>query len=60
MAESKKIYTSQQYYANFEGDAGNSRYWYNRSGLEVFESFQDPNDELKSIRKKLLNIDKDH
>ena len=43
-----------------EGDAGNSRYWYNRSGLEVFESFQDPSDELKSIRKKLLNIDKDH
>jgi len=43
-----------------EGDAGNSRYWYNRSGLEVFESFQDPNDELKLIRKKLLNMDKGH
>ena len=40
MAESKKIYTSQQYYANFEGDAGNTPAnfkglgYYSRTSLE--------------------------
>lgn len=40
MAESRKIYTSQQYYANFEGDAGNTPAnfkglgYYSRTSLE--------------------------
>lgn len=38
-----------------EGDVSNSRYWYNRSGLEVFESFSDPIDELGLIKDKLGN-----
>jgi hypothetical protein len=38
-----------------EGDTGNSRYWYNRSGLEVFESFNDPKEELQLIRNKLTD-----
>ena len=38
-----------------EGDVGNSRYWYNRSGLEVFESFNDPKEELQLIRNKLTD-----
>ena len=40
MAESRKIYTSQQYYANFEGDSGNTPAnfqglgYYSRTSLE--------------------------
>ena len=36
-----------------EGDAINSRYWYTRSGLEVYETYNNFQLELKSIRIKL-------
>ena len=37
-----------------EGDEGNSRYWYSRSGIEVYESYLDSTQELKSIKKYLV------
>jgi hypothetical protein len=37
-----------------EGDVGNSHYWYNRSGLEIYDTFADPHEELKAIKQKLL------
>ena len=37
-----------------EGDVGNSHYWYNRSGLEIYDTFADPHEELKVIKHKLL------
>jgi hypothetical protein len=33
-----------------EGDAGNSRYWYGRSGGRRYEDFADPRAELESAR----------
>ena len=36
-----------------EGDESNSRYWYSRSGIEVYESYLDSTQELKSIKKYL-------
>ena len=33
-----------------EGDAGNARYWYARSGGRGFEDFIDPRAELAAIR----------
>ena len=38
-----------------EGDEGNSHYWYNRSGLEIYDTFTDPHEELKAIKQKLLD-----
>ena len=38
-----------------EGDVGNSYYWYNRSGLEIYDTFTDPHEELKAIKQKLLD-----
>ncbi len=35
-----------------EGDEGNSRYWYRRSG-QFYESYGDPTAELKAIRAAL-------
>ena len=37
-----------------EGDEANSRYWYSRSGLEIYETHNNCQLELKSIRIKLL------
>ena len=37
-----------------EGDDSNSRYWYSRSGIEVYESYLDSSQELKSIKKHLV------
>ena len=31
-----------------EGDAGNSRYWYNRAGDREYEDFADPRTELEA------------
>ena len=31
-----------------EGDAGNSRYWYDRSGGRTYEDFADPRAELEA------------
>ena len=36
-----------------EGDVNNSRYWYSRCGLEVYESYLDSTQELKAIKKYL-------
>ena len=36
-----------------EGDVNNSRYWYSRCGLEVYESYLDSTQELKAIKKHL-------
>jgi hypothetical protein len=36
-----------------EGDESNSRYWYSRSSLEVYESYLDATQELKAIKKYL-------
>jgi hypothetical protein len=33
-----------------EGDAGNSRYWYGRSGGRRYEDFADPRAELEAVR----------
>lgn len=32
-----------------EGDAGNARYWYARSGGRTYEDFVDPHDELEAV-----------
>ncbi len=37
-----------------EGDESNSRYWYNRSGLKTYESFENPQYELLVIKKDLF------
>jgi hypothetical protein len=39
-----------------EGDEGNSRYWYARSSLEVYESYLDPMQELKVIKEQLKQL----
>ena len=36
-----------------EGDESNSRFWYSRSRIEVYESYIDSTQELKSIKKYL-------
>ncbi len=36
-----------------EGDAGNSRYWYARSGGHAYEDFVDPRAELAAIKAGL-------
>ena len=36
-----------------EGDENNSRYWYSRSSIEVYESYLDSTQELKAIKKYL-------
>ena len=36
-----------------EGDESNSRYWYSRSSIEVYESYPDSTQELKVIKKYL-------
>lgn len=37
-----------------EGDVGNSHYWYKHSGLEIYDTFTDPHEELKAIKQKLI------
>ena len=37
-----------------EGDESNSRYWYSRSSLEVYESYLDSTQELKVIKELLI------
>ena len=37
-----------------EGDEPNSRYWYNRSGLEAYESYDNSDQELSEIKVSLL------
>ena len=37
-----------------EGDESNSRYWYSRSVIEVYESYLDSSRELKAIKKHLV------
>jgi len=37
-----------------EGDEANSRYWYNRSALDVYETYDNYKQELQSIKMKLL------
>ena len=36
-----------------EGDESNSRYWYSRSSIEVYESYLDSTQELKAIKEHL-------
>lgn len=36
-----------------EGDEGNSRYWYRRSGRQDFGDFLDPSDELEALLARL-------
>jgi hypothetical protein len=36
-----------------EGDSGNARYWYRRSGGHAFEAFTDVGSELAAIRAAL-------
>jgi|TARA_B110000003_G_scaffold160658_2_gene160731 hypothetical protein len=36
-----------------EGDEANSRYWYARSTIEVYESYSDSTQELKAIKKQI-------
>jgi hypothetical protein len=36
-----------------EGDESNSRYWYSRSSIEVYESYLDSTQELKVIKEQL-------
>lgn len=36
-----------------EGDGGNARYWYHRSGGHTFEDFADPKAELEAIKAQL-------
>jgi hypothetical protein len=38
-----------------EGDISNSNYWYSRSGLENYDSYNDIKDELNVIKKRLLD-----
>lgn len=37
-----------------EGDEGNSRYWYRRSGGHDFADYLDPNAELEALRAELV------
>ena len=37
-----------------EGDVHNSRYWYSRSGLKIFEDYIDSDQELSAIKEKLI------
>ena len=37
-----------------EGDESNSRYWYSRSSIEVYESYLDSTQELKEIKELLI------
>ena len=37
-----------------EGDKSNSRYWYNRSGLNTYESYKNPDQELLVIKEDLF------
>ena len=37
-----------------EGDEGNSRYWYSRSSIEVYESYLDSTQELEAIKELLI------
>ena len=37
-----------------EGDESNSRYWYNRSGLRTYESYDNSDHELSEIKVSLL------
>lgn len=37
-----------------EGDESNSRYWYNRSGLKEYESYNDSDEELLVIKEDLF------
>ena len=37
-----------------EGDEANSRYWYNRSGLKAYESYDNSDQELSEIKVSLL------
>jgi len=37
-----------------EGDESNSRYWYSRSSIEVYESYLDSTQELKAIKELLI------
>ena len=37
-----------------EGDENNSRYWYSRSSIEVYESYLDSTQELKAIKELLI------
>jgi len=36
-----------------EGDAGNARYWYRRSGGQAYEAYADPKAELAAIKAVL-------
>lgn len=36
-----------------EGDAGNARYWYARSGGRDYADFADPRDELEAVLARL-------
>ena len=36
-----------------EGDESNSRYWYSRCSIEVYESYLDSTQELKAIKERL-------
>jgi hypothetical protein len=38
-----------------EGDEANSRYWYSRSGLYFYDSYNDLQHELRVIKSKLPN-----
>ena len=37
-----------------EGDESNSRYWYSRSSIEVYESYLDSTQELEAIKELLI------
>ena len=37
-----------------EGDKSNSRYWYNRSGLNTYESYKNSDQELLAIKEDLF------
>ena len=37
-----------------EGDENNSRYWYSRSSIEVYESYLDSTQELIAIKELLI------
>jgi len=38
-----------------EGDASNSRYWYNRTDGRQYEEYDEPNEELEVILNSLTN-----
>ena len=39
-----------------EGDESNSRYWYSRSGIEVYESYLDSTKELRMIKNQISEL----